>query len=274
MRRMNQTASYRKMLEAELAHRCAKNSRYSMRAFASSLGMRPGALSEILNGKRIPSYKMAEKIGESLAFSVQQRQEFLRSLTHTQRARGLKKLGRAFQETSSGERAQTNTSSIDLDLFRIISDWYHYAILELTFVNGFNASPHWISRELGISLSEARLAIERLKSVGLLREENRTLKKTKDRITTKDRHLTTPALRKRQKQILEKALTSLENDPIERRNMSAMTMAIDPKNIEPAKKMIDKFINRLCNFLETGNQTTVYEFGTFLVPLQKTPRGD
>lgn len=266
---MNQTASYRKILEEELAHRCAKNPRYSMRAFASFLGMRPGALSEVLNGKRIPSYKLATKIGDSLGFSAQQRQEFFRSLTLTQRSRGLKKLGRAFQENWPTSKNHPNISAIDLDLFRIISDWYHYAILELTFVSDFNSSPHWISRELGISLAEAKVAIERLKSLGLLKEENQTLKKTKNRISTGDRHLTTPALRRRQRQILEKALISLESDPIERRNMSAMTMAIDPKNIIPAKKMIDKFIGKLCSFLESGNPTTVYEFGTFLIPLQK-----
>jgi len=263
---MNADTYYKTAIKEELSKRIENNSSYSLRAFAKALGIEASALSEILSNKRVPSYKMAQTIIRSLRLSPTDEEHFLASVAQTQRSRGLKKMSKKFRELKD---PGTPARELSADLFRVISDWYHYAILEFTFVKGFRSSPQWIAKELGITVVEAKLAIERLKSLGLLTDENGKLSKTVGHFVTGDRHLTTPALKRRQKQILEKALYSLENDPIERRNMSAMTMAVDPKKIPQAKKMIDDFLNKLCSFLEEGEQKEVYEFGTFLVPLQK-----
>jgi uncharacterized protein (TIGR02147 family) len=96
--------------------------------------------------------------------------------------------------------------------------------------------------------------------------------KTEERLSTADKHLTTPALRKNQRQLLEKAIDSLENDPIELRSMTSMTTAIDPRRIPEAKEMIRHFNRTLCAFLEGGNRTQVYNLGIALYPLQKTKK--
>jgi uncharacterized protein (TIGR02147 family) len=232
---MNEDLFYRNVITDELAKRSEKNSRYSLRAFAKSLGLNSGALSEILSGKRVPSYALANKIIDSLALLPETEEKFLYSLSQFQRSRGLKRLGRAFKEPKN-LKTKKPTMELTADIFRVISDWYHYAILEMTFVRGFRSTPQWIASELGISVLEAKLAIDRLVSLGLLSANNGKLKKTSKRVMTTDRHLTSPALKRRQKQLLEKAISSLENDPIEKRNMCAMTMAIDPKKIPKAKK--------------------------------------
>ena len=60
----------------------------------------------------------------------------------------------------------------------------------------------------------------------------------------------------------------MENDPIEIRNHSSMTMAIDPAKIDEAKKMIEEFTHRLTEFLESGKRLQVYELNIGLFPLQ------
>jgi uncharacterized protein (TIGR02147 family) len=76
-------------------------------------------------------------------------------------------------------------------------------------------------------------------------------------------------LKRRQKQILEKALEALENDPIETRSMTGMTMAIDPSKIPEAKKLISEFNRKMSKFLETGKKSEVYELQISLFSLQK-----
>jgi uncharacterized protein (TIGR02147 family) len=256
-------------LKDELAKRCDKNPRYSVRAFAKALGLDSGALSRILNGERVPSEKVARKILGRLELTPADQERFLASIADMHRGRGLKRLNPFFRKLHSRPAPRVNELSIDL--FRVIGDWYHYALLELTFVEGFESEPRWIASQLGITVAETNLAIERLLNLGLLvRTEDGRLTKSLEQLTTGDKHVTTPALRRHQKQILEKAVQSLENDPIEKRSMTSMTMAIDPELMPIAKQMIEQFTLNLCQLLESGKRKQVYELGVSLYPVQVT----
>jgi uncharacterized protein (TIGR02147 family) len=256
---------YLECLTEELAGRCAKNSRYSLRAFARACGISPGVLSQFLSGKRVPSYKMAEKILGGLDLSPEQKDEFLGSLASKHQKRGLQRLNPVFK----GMRHVPKPRELSLDLFRVIGDWYHYAVLMLTFVESFRSSPKWIAAQLDISELEAKLAIARLIEVGLMKDEDGVLVATEAHFTTADKHMTNAALKRHTRQSLEKAVHSLENDPIEVRSMNYMTMAIDVEKIPEAKVLIEEFTNRMSALLETGRRTQVYEFGMYLYPLQK-----
>jgi uncharacterized protein (TIGR02147 family) len=160
---------------------------------------------------------------------------------------------------------------IDADRFRIISDWYHYAILELTFVPEFQSNPAWIGRRLGISPVEARLAVERLLRLDLLTEQDGRWRKTDVTVTTKDKTTTNPAFRKLQRQVLEMALSSLENDPLPERSHTSMTMAIDPGKVELARKLISEFNRYLVTALGSGKKKRVYHLGISLYPVEGRP---
>jgi transcriptional regulator with XRE-family HTH domain len=53
---------YKDCIQRELDRRIQKNHSYSLRAFARALKLEPGALSQFLSGKRIPSFKASQKI--------------------------------------------------------------------------------------------------------------------------------------------------------------------------------------------------------------------
>ena len=257
-------------LRRELESRCERNPRYSLRSFARSLDVTPATLSRILAGKRVPSYKLAQKLLNGLDLAPTEQSAFIDSLTTTQKARDLTRVAPVFRKAT----AALKPTDLSINVFRIIADYYHYAILELTFTEDFNPDVNAIAARLGIGVTETKLAIERLISVGLLEQVDGTYRKTEEHITTADKQLTTPALRRRQKQVLEKAMHSLENDPLEKRNMTAMTMAIDPAQLPIAKKMIEEFTNRLCAFLESGKRKKVYELSVGLFPLEVEKSGD
>lgn len=259
----SQTTYYKMILENELAKRTERNSRYSLRSFAKSLKLVPSAVSEILTGKRLPSPKMAQKIVSSLQLSPEDSNRFIQSLAlaHQQRS--------SMRPVSFQKKSLQPPKELSIEMFRVIAEWYHSAILELTFVEGFQSNYRWIASQLGLTQIEVKLAVSRLFKLGLLVNQDGTWIKSEAQVTTADKHMTNVGLQKMQKQCLEKAILSLQEDPIENRSMTTMTMAIDPERLTQAKEKIKKFNRELCAFLESGNQKKVYNLTIGLYPIQK-----
>lgn len=264
--------TYTTILAAELSRRMDANPSYSLRSFARALVIAPSALSEILSGKRIPSKKMSEKIIRSLNLSPLEQTQFMVSVAKSKTELGIKRISPSLRQLLKSPPTMESKNFIDVDLFRVIGDWYHYAILFITETKDFKENPKWIASQLGISEIEVKLAIERLLKLNLLQKKNGKLAIWNKAFTTADKDTSTAALRKHMRQILEKAIFSLENDPMPTRSITAMTMAIDPEKISKAKAMIENFTQELSKYLEGGNKTQVYELNINLFPLQKSRR--
>ena len=258
---------FRQALTEEFSKRSAHNQSYSLRAFARSLKVDPGSLSKIFSSQMLPSWNMGQRLVVALGLDPRASDRFLASLATAHRARSTLRLNPKLREF--GTATESAAKVLDAETFRIIADWYHYAILELTFTPNFSASPAWIAKRLDISVLNAKLAVERLQSSGLLTEKRGRLVKADSSLRTGERELTNAAFRRHQKQILEKAIVSLENDPVSERDTTALCMAIDPAKIPEAKKRIQNFKNELCNFLESGKRTQVYELSMSLFPIQR-----
>jgi uncharacterized protein (TIGR02147 family) len=264
---MIQAPAYRSYLQAELARRCDRNPRYSLRAFSLALGLSPGALSELLSGKRVPSVPAARRILSRLGLEPDRERELLASVERARAERNpvLKAGARATRP------AAAPVAEIDLDAFRIIGDWYHMAILFLTDVEGFQPDPRWISGALGISATEAALAVERLVRLGMLRRHGARLRRAHRDLATSGRDRTTAAHRRHQRQILEKAIHSLENEPLENRSNTGLTFAANPARLPEARRMIEGFQRRLCRTMQGGRKTALYQLSLAVFPLQKSP---
>lgn len=267
---MNDTDFFQEYLNAELAQRCERNSRYSVRAFARALGIDVASLSRILSGKQVPSYKICETVFLKLGLSPTEQKKFLISVAAKQKAVGLKRIAPIFKDVGQHNEQRRDLTT---DIWRVIADWYHGAIMELTFTNNFNSDHKWIAQQLAISEAEVKLAIKRLIRLKLLEEQDGALRKTIAQVSSADKNITSSAHKRLQKQVLKKAVESLENDDIEIRNMTSMVMAIDPQKIPQAKKMIQNFSRELCVYLESGKRTQVYQLGVCLYPISKKQEG-
>lgn len=258
---------YRKYLNDELEKRMAKNPSYSLRAFAKHLGITPQMLSFVMNKKKNISMEMAAQIAERLDLDPTQANYFLNMV---ELAKAKNPVSRKLIEArlnGSFERKEGGFHQLAAEQFKVISDWCHYAILELTQTKNFQANPEWIAKRLGIRPFEVKQAIARLKMLELLDEtDDGQLIRTELNITANYSSPNAP-LRKLAKQYLEKAVDALENQPQEERDITNMTMSIDPTRIPEAKEMIAEFRRKLCEFLEQGERTQVYVFSPVLIRL-------
>ena len=250
------SSELRLWLQSKFNEKCKQNPRYSLRAFAKLLEMDPSSVSQILSGKRKVSRVLTLKILDFLDAHPLERKNILSNSLDS-------------VSNKKTDNVDKNYQQITLDAFAVISDWEHYAILDLTFVEGFSSSPAWIAKSLGITVTEVKSAIERLLRLELLERKNGQLVKTKNFLTNYEEGFTSAGLKKLQRQILQKALDAIEQTPQEEKDITSMTMAINPKKLPQAKQIIKQFRRDLCEFLEEGKRTRVYHLGIQLYPVSK-----
>jgi uncharacterized protein (TIGR02147 family) len=244
---------FKSVLQEELVSRTRKNSSYSLRAFAKSLGLTSSALSEMLNGKRAITYKSIEKIGIRLGMSLNKINSYKVSSTSKNESQG-----------------SASFRQINIDQYSVISDWYHYAIIELLKVKGMQSNSNWISRSLSITRSVANIAIDRLVRLKLIewKDKNQLVDTSSGFSTNISENLTSNGSKQLQKQILEQSIDALMNVPLELRNHTSMTMAINPKHLPEAIVRLTKFRRELCEYLESqGDPLEVYQLSLSIFPI-------
>lgn len=249
--------SVKDFLAEELDRRVRLNPRYSLRAFSRDIGLSPGELSEILNGKRRATAKAIIKVSKKLGLSLAETQRLLGST--------------AIQEMairSQIDSAAPPEQELSLDLFRIVSDWYCFAILNLAETRDFRFDPQWIASRLEIGTTEAKLAIDRLERVGLIHRINGQLQVDPSFVMSPS-GIPSDAIRSYHRQILEKAIRALETQPVEERDITGVTLALDPRDIPNVKQDILKFQNQLAERYSKGRKTEVYQIESAFFRLTK-----
>jgi uncharacterized protein (TIGR02147 family) len=261
----------------------AKNSSYSVRAFAKKMGLNSGAVSGIINGKRNVSESLARRICDRLMIDPQERMELLKLFPEK----------RAYQKPGADSNLTQNAHpSTYLQLsaaqFRVISEWEHFAILALMRTTDFNSDPHWIAKRLRISPTRAEQSIGRLISIGIIERSDRldtsdeksgektraqTLTRSDKKFRTTD-DISDIGVRRSHLENLELQRQSLERDAIKNRDFTHDTLAIDPKNLSMAKELIRKFQDEFAKLVESGNRTEVYRLSMQFFPLSNLENGD
>ena len=120
---------------------------------------------------------------------------------------------------------------------------------------------------MGVPTTEVQVAIQRLLRLGLLVVHRKQLVKAQIFTSNYSEGFTAPALKELQRQLIQKALDAIDHVPQEQKDITAMTMAIDPTKLTEAKRRIKVFRRELSEFMESGAQTTVYNLGIQLIPL-------
>ncbi len=240
-------------LQKTFAEKCKRNPRYSLRAYAKSLDLDSSTLSALLRRKRPLTAKMAQKLIAKLDIeSTEQAQLLLLSSMGT--------------EIGSSEGPSYET--LEQATAEIIASWEHFAILAALEMKRFKADIRSLSKRLNIPHAVVRDCLTRLEQQGFVQEKNETWFLAKKNMGSPS-NVPSSALRQAHRQTIQKAMESLEKDPLDVRDISGMTMAIDRKKINEARKLIQNFRRRLSHFLEEGDSNSVYRLNIQLFPLSE-----
>jgi uncharacterized protein (TIGR02147 family) len=227
------------ILSEALSERKASNPSYSLRAFARDIGLSAPQLSNVMNGHRGLSPEMAEKVAARLLLTPLEKDWFRESLrasfspSKTQRLLAKKRL--------TEFESENQTKYLEMDLFRIVSNWYHFALVELIKISKKQKNPiPFFAKKLGISENEIMLALQRLKRIELITETKQGWNVNQDTVIA-DQGIPTDAVRNFHRQILEKSIQALALQKPEERYGYSGTLPVKVKSVARAKKLIQKF---------------------------------
>jgi uncharacterized protein (TIGR02147 family) len=257
------------LLKQEFLKRKKKNPSYSLRAFAQSIGISSGRVSEIFSGKRTLTTKNAQKVLENLRLDMVERKKWQKLIE-----------GAAINPTRQLEEAQ----------FCLIADPVHYAILCLMETQSFykmklvaakkrkslkssllDSEILWMSERLKKPRMEIELALQNLKLLQFISDDEGHYQLTLNEGLETTTEIPSMALRESHKKTLHSALEKIDKVAIEDRSVTSMTMAIDVKNLPEAKRLIKEFRVSLSQLLEAGTKSEVYDLNIQLLPVTALP---
>jgi len=252
---MSGQLAIQKTLNETLVQTRLRNPAFSLRALARKLDLSPAAVSEIINGKRPVTRRVAQKVVSRLGLDPQKANQILSLFPEGPKKRTL----------PSPVVAPTR---ITMDQYHTIADWWHYAILSLAETADFKGDPEWVASRLAIKVPEAKQALDRLERLNMLRREEATgqLIATGEQYSSTD-DIRSLALRKVHAQYLDMSKNVLEEVDVMLRDFIGVTMAIDLDRLPQAKKIIRQCIQDVCATLESGRKTEVYRLNVQLIPL-------
>lgn len=230
---------YLEILQEEFSRRQLFNKTYSLRAFARDLGLHPARLSLILRKKEGISLKVAEGIAKRCHFDSKRTEEFC-TLVGAEHTRGKKQKLEYLEKIEKLKKTSQVFTELSLEYFKVIADWYHFAILELTYLKDFKSDVSWISQKLGLESREVEAAVERLEKLGLL-----SIKKGKFIDTFKflsaGNDTPSSALKKFNSQLMRMAIDALYEQDVLEREISSNIFSINKNDIPLFKDRMRTF---------------------------------
>lgn len=243
-------------LKESLSSRQRKNPAYSLRAFAKELEIDSSNLSAILQDKRSLPQKRAGFIARKLRLSPKESALFVASSLKKQMAID------AIQVVQDAKNYL-----LDEKYYKIISEWEYYAFLQLLNVKGFTSDFPWITARLNISDSRARLVVRDLLDLGFIKNDPKKgyIRATPSLETSEN--VESQALQEAHKDSLDIAKAKLDSIPVELRDFSSITMAINTQMLPEARAIIREFQEKMHALLTKDSQDEVYQFSCQLFPL-------
>ncbi|MBX2987451.1 MAG: TIGR02147 family protein [Bdellovibrionaceae bacterium] len=255
-------------LAREMEDRCQRNPRYSLRAFARDLGLQPGKLSEILRGRCGLSGAMAGAVALKLRLNSQERRHFV-AMVEAEHARSPLRREQAREELKTLE-AQHGFSEIEVEKFKIISDWQHLAIHEAFLTKGFPGTAAAVARRFGLEENAALEFMERLAAFGMLEKNSDGTWKRIDVSLGLSSGVPTRDVRRHHRLLMEKAIDAMENVAVAERDMTSLTVAVPEAALPKVREMIKEFRRRLNREMEeTPVKDRVYCLNVNFFPLDQ-----
>ena len=265
-----QYTNYRVFLHDYYAYKKSTSAVFSLRFFAAKAGLSSHAhLKLVMDGKRNITKNTVVKIIQGLNLA-DERATYFENLVFFNQAKTDKE--KAFYygklvKSTPGSRLH----KMDQAHFRIFTEWYHSVIREMVELRGFNPAPEWISRRLDGTITPAQAAesLNLLSSLGLISRTANGYSQAQSLITTDD-EVSDLLVKQYHRQMLDQAKNSMENVPAEKRDISAVTFAIQRKDFPALKKHLQLMRKELLDFSsESGTGEDVVQVNIQLFPLTR-----
>ena len=261
---------YSEILKTHFRVKKAMNNGYSLRAFARDLEILPSQLSKVMQQKQGLSLEAAKRISKRLNLSLQEEEIFLKKV-EAWSSRSPKKREAAMEEleeiSGSGEKEQLSRES-----FEVISNWIHFAILELFELEDFEVNAQTVSDFYGVDRVASEEALGNLEKTGLVTNDSGRYSSTGQQFHVES-SVPSQAIQMYHHQMIQKAKDAISRQPIHQRELQSVTFAVSSEDLPEVREMVKEFRGKLEDKIlknnKSKNPNTVYALNLQLFSLEE-----
>ncbi|MGZ3650785.1 MAG: TIGR02147 family protein [Bdellovibrionota bacterium] len=263
-------------LNFELRERQKRNPRFSLREWSRQVGYKnPSYLSHVLARKRRLKPEFAGKLAGDLALQGKPLKyfELLVLKQHGRSEPERETYGRLL--AAARPRRFEKVNLLSLETFSLVSDWYHWAILEMVELKDADLSPRAVHRRLRekVPIRTVRAAIERLLRAGLLaRDGEGGYRRGVSGVNKTHAPLPVAAVNAYHRQMGTLAVEAITSQPLGDRDFYGTTLAFRKENYQKARDIAQEAHRRLLQLAENGTGEEIYQFNTQLFRLTASGR--
>jgi uncharacterized protein (TIGR02147 family) len=144
----------------------------------------------------------------------------------------------------------------------------------LTQVKGFQSDVKWISQRLGIAVSQAEGALNRLVHLGLLKQEADGRWVAHLEASSAFSDVPSSAIRKFHRQILTMHMESMLEDEMSERDAVSMILAIPKARLWEFRQEMKAFVTQFWQKIENEEKDELYSMSIQLCPVRNRRRKD
>lgn len=255
--------------------------RISLDRLAEKLGYKsPSSLSMILKGDRAPSANLLQELMDHWRLTPPER-EYFRLLVQLESAKKKNKDTKVLVDRLQKLNRKPISFQFSIEDFEHLRDWHFLVIKELAYTVDFRDDPLWISKRLRrkITPSQAKHALEVLEKLSVLTRDSAGNLVPNKGLTETTNDVPSHAIRQHHKGMLLRASEAMDEQPSEKRQITGLTLRVDPAKLPEMKQQIMHFIRTFHADNEADSQS-VYQLSvqffehTKLVNENAMNRGD
>ena len=244
------------------------NAAYSQRALARDLGVSSVFVTKVLTGQKGLPPERYKKIFHILNMDSSMQSTYLKAVVMeslpSAELRSLAK--KALQENSKFE----NYERVPAKHFSFLRQWYNVPILSYLTCEGLESSVEAIAKYFSLSAKDVETSLQQMQKAELVKlEDGKWIK-----IAPHSYFPTTKFLedvRNFHRQMIEKSYKELSKTSaadFEKRMVTGFSIAVNPENLDKARRLITDFMGELSHELSEGSCEEVYQCNLQLIPLR------
>lgn len=262
---------YRIFLGDFINYKKAVSKIYSYRFWARSCGFSsPNFIKLVVEGKRNLSHESIGKIAEGFSLDYQAR-EFFENLVLMNQASSIKDKDRHYRKMLA-VKEYSKIARLGRESYEYFSKWYCPAIREMIGFKGLKQAHAEIAENLAPSISakEAEKALALLEELGLIRKGDDGNYVRSDNTVTTGPEVQSLVVGNYHREMIRLAGESMDRFPKDERNITSLTLGIDPEKMDEIVRRIAALRADLLQLASTSkNPGQVVQVNFQVFPLSK-----
>jgi uncharacterized protein (TIGR02147 family) len=240
---------------------------FSYRYLGGKLGLDPGFLVKVLQGKMHLAIKSLPALSAYFKFDLKEKEYFETLVRYGRAASGGSEIKFYFEKLLSLKTVDANI--VTADQYQYYQKWYFSAIREaigfLDFQGDFSSLGALLSPS--ISAKEAKNAVTLLERLDLIHKDGEGIFRQSDRFITTGEKWQSAAIYSFQKETIRLAGESLDRHHKDIRDISTLTVAVSYKDFETIREQIRTLRHSILQMTNGNKADCVYQINIQAIPL-------